>query len=469
MNSSKATILQGHSRPIKDTTFTKGGEIIFTGSNDRNVIRWNTETGEKGKNYMHSAAVNIIRLVKNDAYMITGDNTGCVYLWDVEKCDLLKKLEQDPTLCIRSIDISSDDELMMITYAGRMKGAGSFINVYKLQDVFDYKDSNDKEGNLENGEIDNYDNLGVGAHTNNNNNNSSTSNKKNRKGSNHSNRKGSNHSNRKDSNNSNNEMSNTSGLMIKPMKSKSNPKPEFKTITIPDTFPPFKRFDCACPNITKYVHAKFAIMNKSLVVSREDGFLELINFMNGKIITQSKFHDDIILDFDVNPAKGLILTASRDGTACVINLDTFQVVNKFHPQNPTRNLNTCRLAIIPNPNYTLNKSDDKSEQVFKVSVDGIFDGNGANTSISNTRKEIIVAIVSGGQDSKLVTTTNQKEGGFEIIIYDVLEGTEVANFITHFGPVNTLAVSSCNMLASGAEDATVRLYKLENYLFPSNV
>ena len=74
-------------------------------------------------------------------------------------------------------------------------------------------------------------------------------------------------------------------------------------------------------------------------------------------------------------------------------------------------------------------------------------------------------MASGGQDSKLVTTTNQKEGGFEILIYHAIDGFEVNNFLVHFGPVNTLAVKG-NVLASGAEDATVRIHKLESYLFP---
>jgi WD40 repeat protein len=437
MNSSKDInknlILQGHSRPIKDIRFSDAGEYIYTGSNDRNVISWNINTGEKVKTYVHSAAVNIIRLTKKYNYMVTGDNTGCVYLWELHNGNLLKKIEQDPTLCVRSIDLSTDDEYIMILYAGRMKGAKSFINVYKLQEIVDYLGENDE----------------------------------------------------KVKNNKSENFRNVSGL-IKPISSITMDN----SITIPENskkIVPFKTFECTTKD-SKYAQAKFAIMNKSLIVSREDGYLELINFSNGKIITENKFHNDFILDFDVNIDIGLILTASRDGTACVINFDTFQVLNKFHPQNPTRNLNACKIAVIQNPEYvsvgteenlslknkldlnnakeSINKSNNNTPDILKIDVENFF-GDVTFNNLPKIKKDIVTAIVSGGQDSKLVTTTNQKEGGFEIITYDALEGNELCNFLTHFGPVNTLA-NHKNILASGAEDATVRLYKLENYVFLSD-
>jgi len=115
------------------------------------------------------------------------------------------------------------------------------------------------------------------------------------------------------------------------------------------------------------------------------------------------------------------------------------------------------------------KMSSTPSEIVKIDIDNIFSFGSDNLiNINNgikVKKEVIAAIFSGGQDSKLVTTTNQKEGGFEIIIYDALEGEELSNFLSHFGPVNSLAVCK-NILASGAEDATVRLYKLENYLFP---
>jgi WD40 repeat protein len=224
---------------------------------------------------------------------------------------------------------------------------------------------------------------------------------------------------------------------------------------------------------TKFVKSLFTNFNKSILVSREDGQLEMINFENNLLISSEKFHNDIILDFDVNYENGLIITSSKDTYLCLINLNTFQLVRKFQPINPTRNLNACKIAIIDNPYYRIPGINNGV-----ISVDNLFDLNeDINTLIENENflnvdtskfgksKKIILAIVSGGQDSKFVTTTNQKEGGFDIIMYNAMNGEELASFLDHFGPVNTLAICG-NVLASGAEDATVRIHKIEYYLFP---
>ena len=234
----------------------------------------------------------------------------------------------------------------------------------------------------------------------------------------------------------------------------------------------FKEF--ICQNLeTKYVKSLFTNFNKSILVSREDGQLEMINFENGLLISSEKFHDDIILDFDVNYDNGIIITSSKDSFLCLINLNTFQLVRKIQPQNPKRNLNACKIGIIRNPYYRIPGINNGL-----INIDNLFDLNeDINTLIENENvsnvdiskygesKEIIIAIVSGGQDSKFVTTTNQKEGGFDIIMYNVMNGQELTSFIDHFGPVNTLAIKG-NILASGAEDATVRIHNIEHYLFP---
>lgn len=131
----KTSLLQGHLRPIKDIKFSDRGNYIYTASNDRLVISWNTSSGQKIKTFNHSAAVNFIRITGDGKYLISGDSTGCVYLWDTKGGVLLKKIEKDPIYCVRSIDISTDDSYLMIVYAGRAKGAKSFFDIYKLNDI----------------------------------------------------------------------------------------------------------------------------------------------------------------------------------------------------------------------------------------------------------------------------------------------------------------------------------------------
>jgi len=234
----------------------------------------------------------------------------------------------------------------------------------------------------------------------------------------------------------------------------------------------FKKIECSDLN-TKFVKSCFANMNKSILISREDGYLEIYNFDTDKLISSSKFHNDEILDFDVNDDYAIIITSSKDGEMSLINLNTFQLINKFKPTNPVRNLNSCQIAVINNP-YYIAPGMEKG-----ISIDTLFDLNtmdltklkyidnqedNENAKKYKNKKQIVLAIVGGGQDSKFVTTTEKREGGFEIIIYNTFTGEKLAEFLEHFGPINTLAVNK-NILASGAEDATVKVYEIENYIF----
>ena len=234
----------------------------------------------------------------------------------------------------------------------------------------------------------------------------------------------------------------------------------------------YKKFVCSEVN-TKFVKSCFSNMNKSVLISREDGVLEMYDFYTDALISSFKFHNDEILDFDVNDEYGLIITSSKDGEMSLINSNSFQLINKFKPTNPVRNLNACQIAVIDNPYYS-------APGVEKgISIDTLFDLNSMDlTKLKyfeneedneqakkyKNKKQIVLAIVGGGQDSKFVTTTEKKEGGFEIIIYNTLTGEKLTEFLEHFGPINTLAVHK-NILASGAEDASVKVYEIDRYLF----
>ena len=233
----------------------------------------------------------------------------------------------------------------------------------------------------------------------------------------------------------------------------------------------FKFFICS--NLeTKYSKAKFADLNNLIIVSREDGILEKINFQTEKIILSEKIHNDSILDFDINFENNLILTSGKDCNMNLINLNNFKIIQTFHPSNPNRNLNACKLIIIENPFYKL-----PNLIPFPITIENMFDvySHDYNEILFDSKKKnnnnkfgqnknIILCVVSGGQDSKFVTTTKTNEGGFDIIIYNGRNGEQLASFLDHFGPVNTLAVYE-KILASGAEDSTVRIHEIEHYLF----
>ncbi len=82
---------------------------------------------------------------------------------------------------------------------------------------------------------------------------------------------------------------------------------------------------------------------------------------------------------------------------------------------------------------------------------------------------VLVSLIAGGQDSKLVTTSKQ-EGGFELIAFDSIntlqkETNLLFSLNAHFGPVNSVDFSKSKMLlASGAEDSSAKIFNINNIL-----
>jgi len=171
-------------------------------------------------------------------------------------------------------------------------------------------------------------------------------------------------------------------------------------------------------------------LNKNILCSREDGMLQMFDWETTEILMEKQVHSECIMDLDISKREEIILTTSKDGKACILDPDSFDVIHTIFPQDPTRNLNSGRIS----PLFYLG---DENEEKYH-------------------------AIVAGGQESRDVTTTHAKKGGFELLIYNIMYGEELGAIQGHFGPVNTLAFGpSGKLIASGAEDATIRVHKLE--------
>ena len=185
------------------------------------------------------------------------------------------------------------------------------------------------------------------------------------------------------------------------------------------------------PNNDKITKTKWFDLGKSILATSETGNIYKYDYESQRLLLQKKVHDKIIMDIDVSPKEELIITSSKDGKAKILNPDTFEVMTELFPQNPVRNINACRF----NP---LISSDD--EKIVKYH-----------------------AFIAGGQESREVTTTASKKGGFETLIYDCMYGEELGAILGHFGPVNALAVSSDGeLLASGSEESSIRVHRINN-------
>ena len=282
----KTKILQGHSRPIKDIKFSSDGKFIFSASADRQVKKWDFKTNNLLFSFNHQASVNSIAISSDNKIMFSGDSTGCLYIWELETNNLFKKIQFEAIFNLSSVDLSFDNQFIIVVISTRKKNTKSFIRTYQIKKFFN---------------------------NNNNDNNNDNDNEKN--------------------------------------------SPEI-----------FKVFEC--PNLeTKYSKAKFADNNNNLIiVSREDGMLEKIDFSTSKIISSSKIHKEAILDFDINFDNDLILTSGKDCNMNLINLSDFKILQTFHPSNPNRNLNACKLIIIENPFFKL-----PNLIPFPITIENMFD------------------------------------------------------------------------------------------------
>ena len=192
---------------------------------------------------------------------------------------------------------------------------------------------------------------------------------------------------------------------------------------------PLKKF--LSPNNDKITKTLWLNNDKNIISTSETGLIYNYNIENGNIINQKKIHDLMIMDLDKSRKEEILLTASKDGTSKVLSCDNFEEIEILNPDNPTRNINACRLS-------PFISSEDESKIKFH-------------------------AFIAGGQESREVTTTHAKKGGFELLIFDIMFGKEIGAIQGHFGPVNTLAVSNDGeLLASGAEESSIRVHRINN-------
>lgn len=433
----KPTILQGHTRPIKAISFNNDSSKILSASNDRSIICWDVEKKEKEKSFPHSAAISSFALSSCNSYFVSGDNTGTVSICDFQKGITLTLIEGDPTETVKSIAFSEDSKTLLIAFSGRTKNAASKINAYLFEQLIaiespekdkeiieeqgssPIKESIKNDGPKEKESIYNQESI---------------------------------YSINLNANSAKNKGKKSKEKPIDPILLHKPNKIQLESLV------PIKVFNSTQ---SKYIKAVFVDNSKSILAAKENGCLELIGYESGEVTMCKEFHSEPILDMDYNENLRLILTASSDGYACVVSVDTFQTLYKFHPENPTRNINSCRLMIIPNP--FANKK--------KVNVDDLFVSGEDEIWIDKFKalrqeQKLPLAVFGGGQDSKLVTTTHPKDGGFEIIVHELVEGSQLLYFQSHFGPINALGCSTNEKacFASGSEDATVRLYNLDEYI-----
>jgi len=457
----KPFILHGHTRPIKNINFSSNGKLVYSASVDRTIISWDVDKKEKLFTFQHGAALNCFTLSFCGKYLVSGDSTGNVYIWDTETKEVIVNLEGNPLELVKSIFINDSFTSLLISFAGRGKTSPSRIKCIDLKELIEKKltcfqkekeqlyDLKDEEyySSMNDGHNEYYESEYSGQSIYTKIKGSLKTDSFNQK------------EKKKKKPNQNGNLNQNQNLNINHNLNSLNSNSKLQEkISIDKTKILFDYLSLK----SKFVKACFIQNDKCILAAKEDGFLEIINTSTGDVLVEKSVHTDTIMDMDVSEKLRYILTASLDGFCCLTSLDTLEILHKFYPLNPTRNINCCRIMEIQNP----------FKNSKKVNVDDLFNEESNDADILDDKfiklrkKDILsLAIFSGGQDSKLVTTTHKDEGGFEIIGHDLETGLEVLNLVSHFGPVNTLGcLPNSPILSSGSEDSSVRLYNIEEII-----
>jgi translation initiation factor 3 subunit I len=328
-------VLKGHSKPIKDLQFNKDNDLLFSASTDRLITLWSSEYGERIGTYQHDAAVYTMSIDDTSKYLISGDSTGCFYIWEASNGTLIHKLLMPNVPSVRSVNFNYQNDLVSISYGGRTAKSESFIDIYKFEDL---------------------------------------------------------------------------------LKKQKGTKP-LKSITIPHN--------------DKISKTRWCDLGKVIIAVSDTGIIYKYDYNSSKLLLEKRIHEKEIMDLDISPKEELIMTAAKDGKAKILDPDNFDIMTELFPQNPVRNINACRFSPL------ISEEDEKKIKYH--------------------------AFIAGGQESRDVTTTKSKKGGFETLIYDCMFGCELGAILGHFGPVNALAISSdAELLASGSEESSVRVHRINN-------
>ena len=328
-------VLKGHSKPIKDLQFNKDNDLLFSASTDRLITLWSSEYGERIGTYQHDAAVYTMNIDDTSKYLISGDSTGCFYIWEASNGTLIHKLLMPNVPSVRSVNFNYQNDLVSISYGGRTAKSESFIDIYKFEDL---------------------------------------------------------------------------------LKKQKGTKP-LKSITIPHN--------------DKISKTRWCDLGKVIIAVSDTGIIYKYDYNSSKLLLEKRIHEKEIMDLDISPKEELIMTAAKDGKAKILDPDNFDIMTELFPQNPVRNINACRFSPL------ISEEDEKKIKYH--------------------------AFIAGGQESRDVTTTKSKKGGFETLIYDCMFGCELGAILGHFGPVNALAISSdAELLASGSEESSVRVHRINN-------
>ena len=171
--------------------------------------------------------------------------------------------------------------------------------------------------------------------------------------------------------------------------------------------------------MNKAICLAWTYADQFVVAGFESGLIVKYDPTTGKEVMRVKLHTDRVNSISFNKDKTLMITASKDGCAKILDPNTFEVIKEIKTERPV---------------------------------------NGA--VISPTHPHVILG---GGQDAQTVTTTSSNQSQFCSRFYHLVYGEEFGRCKGHFGPINALAIHPFGKsYVTASEDGFIRLMPFES-------
>mmetsp|Transcript_20429 Transcript_20429/g.20400 ORF Transcript_20429/g.20400 Transcript_20429/m.20400 type:complete len:334 (-) Transcript_20429:47-1048(-) len=178
-----------------------------------------------------------------------------------------------------------------------------------------------------------------------------------------------------------------------------------------------------------YYRGVWGYLNKTIVLGTQNGIIDVVDTKTGELLLSHRAHVNQITSLAFSPDFSMLITASRDCFAKLLDPETLKEIRVFNAQRP---LNSAVISPL-----MLNEGSPKYH-----------------------------CLVAGGQEARDVTTTATDQGGFEITFYNMIFEREIGSVRGHFGPVHSVAVHPRgHMFVTGSEDGTARVHILDQDYF----
>lgn len=86
-------LYKGHRGPVNAVAFSKDGAYVLSGGQDRSVLLWNVDSGNRVQTYTgHGYEIRTIAVAHDSARFCSGGADKNVYVWDVASGNIVRRL-----------------------------------------------------------------------------------------------------------------------------------------------------------------------------------------------------------------------------------------------------------------------------------------------------------------------------------------------------------------------------------------